>query len=131
LAPGGRLIITTPNHASIYNRVLLLLGETVNDNFEQYFEASADSDVYHGHHREYTRTELSAALERTGFKVRECRIVEEPLGPLLYYFFRRRRRPVSGSRVRNILVRTLGRIWEPLRLPFGRQIWAVGEKEHQ
>jgi SAM-dependent methyltransferase len=131
LAPGGRLIITTPNHASIYNRVLLLLGNTVNDNFEQYFEASADSDVYHGHHREYTRTELRAALERTGFKVRECRIVEEPLGPLLYYFFRRRRRPVSGSRIRNILVRTLGRIWEPFRLPFGRQIWAVGEKERQ
>jgi len=131
LAPGGRLIITTPNHTSIYNRVLLLLGNTVNDNFDQYFEGSAESDVYHGHHREYTRTELRAALERTGFKVKECRIVEEPLGPLLYYFFQKRRRPVSGGRARNILVRTLGRIWEPLRLPFGRQIWAVGEKERQ
>jgi SAM-dependent methyltransferase len=131
LEPGGRLIVTTPNHASIYNRVLLLFGKTVNDNFEQYFDASADSNIYHGHHREYTRAELRAALERTGFKVLECRIVEEPLGPLLHYLFGRRRRPVSGGSARSILVRTLGGIWEPLRLPFGRQIWAVGEKGRQ
>jgi SAM-dependent methyltransferase len=131
LAPGGRLIVTTPNHASIYNRALLLFGKTVNDSFEQYFDASADSDVYHGHHREYTRGELRAALERTGFKVRECRVVEESLGPLLYYSRRSRNRAPVSNRARNIVIRALGEIWEPLHLPFGREIWAVGEKERQ
>ena len=128
LVPGGHLIVTTPNHASIYNRLLLLFGNTVNDPFEEYFDSSADSSVYGGHHREYTRRELKTALERAGFKVRECRTVEEPLKPLLYYYFRRRRWSTAHNRARNILVRTLGRVWDPLCLPFSRQIWAVGVK---
>src|SRR5271170_7345643 len=40
LAPRGRVIITTPNHASIYNRFSLLRGRSVNDPFEYYFETA-------------------------------------------------------------------------------------------
>src|ERR1039457_5396419 len=54
LAPGGCVIVTTPNHASIYNRFSLLQGQSVNDSFEYFFETSKDQCVYLGHHREYT-----------------------------------------------------------------------------
>jgi SAM-dependent methyltransferase len=128
LAPGGRVVISTPNHASIYNRVLLMFGRSVNDEFQQYFERSADSEFYLGHHREYTRAELRRALELTGFKVLECRAVEEDLHSMLFFL----RRNFSWREVRNqrvpLLVRTLGNIWSPLHLPFGRVLWAVGQK---
>jgi len=128
LTPGGKLVISTPNHASIYNRVFLALGRSVNDNFQQYFEHSADSAIYLGHHREYTRKELRRALELTGFKVLECRAVEEDLSSLIFLL----RRNFSWQEVANqrlhLGARILGNIWSPLRLPFGRVLWAVGEK---
>lgn len=128
LVPGGLVLISTPNHASIYNRVLLLLGRSVNDNFTQYFEGASEQPTYLGHHREYTRAELRYALEKTGFAVRECRVVEEDLRSLVHFWRRQATRTPLHSDVRNVVVRTLGSVWEPLRLPFGRVLWAVGEK---
>lgn len=128
LAPGGKIVVSTPNHASVYNRVLLAAGKSVNDNFMNFFEGSADLPVYLGHHREYTRSELRRALELTGFKVVECRAVEEDLSSLLYLLrldFSWRK--VMAQRV-PLIVRTLGYLWAPFRLPFGRVLWAVGEK---
>lgn len=128
LAPGGRLVISTPNHASIYNRISLTLGRSVNDSFQPYFEGSADSAVYLGHHREYTQRELGRALELTGFRVVECRVMEEDLASLIFFL----RRNFNWKEVTNqkipLLVRTLGNIWSPLHLPFGRVLWAVGQK---
>lgn len=128
LAPGGRVVISTPNHASIYNRLFLALGRSVNDDFQQYFERAADSEFYLGHHREYTRAELRRALALSGFKVVECRAVEEDLRSVIYFL----RRNFSWREVRNqrtpLLVRTLGNIWSLLHLPFGRVLWAVGQK---
>src|ERR1700720_488579 len=85
LVPGGRALVTTPNHASIYNRLLLLTGRSVNDSFDTYFDSYANEPVHPGHHREYTRSELQSALERTGFKVLECRAMDEDWSSLLYY----------------------------------------------
>jgi 2-polyprenyl-3-methyl-5-hydroxy-6-metoxy-1,4-benzoquinol methylase len=50
LKPGGCVIITTPNHASIYNRFTLLMGKSVNDPFCGFFERSDPLTVYPGHH---------------------------------------------------------------------------------
>lgn len=129
LSPGGRVIVTTPNHASIYNRLLLLSGKSVNDNFDFYFDGSAALPTYWGHHREFTRREVRLALERTGFNVRECRIVEEDLSGLWYFT---RSQPAPRAEVlrqrRAIGIRALGKVWKALHLPFGRVIWAVGEK---
>jgi SAM-dependent methyltransferase len=129
LAPGGRLILMTPNHASIYNRFKLLLGYSVNDDFDYFFETCAAEEVYGGHHREYTRAEVKAALQRTQFRVRECRVVEQDLVPLLRYLRRQRMQSEVPSQYRDVLLCALGKIWTPLHLPFGRWIWAVGEKE--
>jgi SAM-dependent methyltransferase len=129
LSPGGRVIVTTPNHASIYNRLFLMFGKSVNDNFDTFFNASAALPTYLGHHREYTRSELRLALARVGFLVRECRIVEEDLSGLLYFA---RSQSVPRSEIwrqrRALAIRALGKVWQVLHLPFGRVIWAVGQK---
>jgi SAM-dependent methyltransferase len=129
LSPGGKVIVTTPNHASIYNCLLLLSGKSVNDNFDSFFDAASGLPTYLGHHREYTGAELRLALERTGFRVQECRIVDEDLSSLLYYFrLHSMTRPDMLRRRRAIVVRALGKVWQALHLPFGRVIWAVGQK---
>ena len=128
LVPGGRLILATPNHASLYNRFKLLVGASVNDNFDYFFNTSAEAETYDGHHREYTRAEIRSALEQTGFQVLECRVIDDDLGSLLNY----RRRAAGHSKTisdsRDFAMRFLGEIWSALRLPFGRWIWAVAEK---
>lgn len=128
LAPGGRLILLTPNHASIYNRLKLLSGRSVNDDFDYFFNTCAADAVYDGHHREYTRGEIRAALDRTQFRVLECRVVEQDLAALLYARRRDRDQPRGIASSRDVLLCALGKIWMPLHLPFGRWIWAVGEK---
>jgi SAM-dependent methyltransferase len=128
LAPGGRLFLLTPNHASIYNRVKLLVGRSVNDDFDYFFNTCADDKVYDGHHREYTRGEIRAALQQTQFRVLECRVVEQDLAALRYAM----RRNPGGSETppasSDWVLCALGKIWMALRLPFGRWIWAIGEK---
>ena len=56
LVPDGRLIVATPNHASIYNRIKLFFGGSVNDNFDYFFNTNADVKTYDGHHRECDST---------------------------------------------------------------------------
>ena len=131
LAPGGCVIITTPNHASIYNRFSLVQGRSVNDPFDYFFETAKDQCVYLGHHREYTRVELSAALERTGFRVLQCAAMDEGLRPQLYDFRRVSAHgwiPALRSQGRFLAAGILGHLWTGLSLPFGRVLWAVGEK---
>ena len=128
LVPGGSVIVVTPNHASIYNRLKLLFGGSVNDDFNYFFNVSAGEKTYEGHHREYTRAELSASLRRTKFQVLECRVIEQDLNSLLRYV-RRGRTPADISpEFRDLLLSTLGKIWSFLHLPLGRWIWAIGKK---
>ncbi len=129
LAPGGRLILTTPNHASIYNRFILLFGGSVNDKFDYFFDNCAEEDVYPGHHREYTGSEVRTALESSKFRVRECRISEEgDMASLAYYLRRHHQWKEVAPQSRALFVGALGWTWTLLHLPFGRWIWAVGEK---
>jgi SAM-dependent methyltransferase len=128
LVPGGRVIVVTPNHASIYNRLKLLFGGSVNDDFDYFFDLCAGERIYEGHHREYTRTEVLASLRRTKFRVLECRVIEQDWHSLLRYVRRSRTRTDLAPESRDLLLSALGRIWALLHLPFGRWIWAVGEK---
>jgi SAM-dependent methyltransferase len=131
LAPGGCVIITTPNHASIYNRLSLLRGRSVNDSFDYFFESSDDQRVYLGHHREYTRVELRAALERTGFRVLQCAVIDEGFRSQLPHFRRVLTRgwiPALRDRGKFLAASLLGNLWSGLSLPFGRVLWAAGQK---
>jgi SAM-dependent methyltransferase len=131
LAPGGCIIITTPNHASIYNRVSLVQGRSVNDTFDYFFESSEKQRVYLGHHREYTRGELRVALERSGFRVLQCTALDEGFRSQLPHFRRARARgwiPALRKHGRFLAASILGNLWTGLSLPFGRVLWAVGEK---
>jgi SAM-dependent methyltransferase len=129
LAPGGQLILLTPNHASIYNRLKLLFGRSVHDDLNYFFDTCAEDMVYDGHHREYTRAEVKTILERTQFQVKECRVAEQDLIPLIHYLRRHRAQSRGLPNARDLFLCALGEIWTPLRLPLGRWIWAVGEKE--
>ncbi len=127
LCPGGRLILLTPNHASVYNRIKLLFGGNVNDEFDYFFNTTADTETYPGHHREFTRVEIKSALEQLRFRVLECRVIDDDLESLLNY----RRRAGDADSVSDsheFAMRFLGGIWSALGLPFGRWIWAVGQK---
>jgi SAM-dependent methyltransferase len=128
LAPRGRVILLTPNHASIYNRLKLLAGRSVHDDLDYFFDTCAEDAVYDGHHREYTRAEVKAILERTGFRVRECRVVEQELSALRHYLRHHPSEARGLSSSRDLLLCALGKIWTPLRLPFSRWIWTVAEK---
>jgi 2-polyprenyl-3-methyl-5-hydroxy-6-metoxy-1,4-benzoquinol methylase len=129
LAPGGQVILLTPNQASIYNRLKLLSGRSIHDDLDYFFDSSAGDAVYDGHHREYTRAEVKAMLQRTGFRVKECRVVEQDLASLVRYLRRNRKESRDLPKSRDLLLCALGGIWAPLHLPFGRWIWAIGEKE--
>jgi SAM-dependent methyltransferase len=128
LVPGGRVIVVTPNHASLYNRLMLFFGGSVNDDFDYFYDTCAEERIYEGHHREYTRAELTTALRRTQFRVRECRVLDQDLASLLYYLRRHRTRAEVLTESRDLVLSALGEIWGVLHLPFGRWIWAVGEK---
>jgi SAM-dependent methyltransferase len=128
LVPGGRVIVVTPNHASLYNRLKLFFGGSVNDDFDYFFDACAEERIYGGHHREYTRAELTTALRRAQFRVRECRVFDQDLASLRYYLRRHRTRAEVLTESRDLVLSALGEIWGFLHLPFGRWIWAVGEK---
>ncbi|MEM4888747.1 MAG: hypothetical protein QXJ64_04840, partial [Thermosphaera sp.] len=59
--PGGRLILTTPNIASLFRRLRLLLGA---------------QPQYVTHVHEYTKREVVELLEKHGFRVLEARYSE-------------------------------------------------------
>ena len=99
----------------------------MNDEFDYFFNTTADANTYDGHHREFTRAEIRSALEQTDFRVLECRVIDDDLESLLNYR-RRVGRAKSISDSRDFVMRFLGEIWSMLRMPFGRWIWAVGEK---
>jgi SAM-dependent methyltransferase len=131
LAPGGYLIVTTPNHASIYNRISLLFGKSVLDPLDYYFDHCGANEVYPGHHREYTQRELREVLQRTGFKVKECHGIEEGLAPQL----RALRREAANGWVpairqygKFIAAEGIGYACSFIPMPLGRVLWAVGQK---
>jgi SAM-dependent methyltransferase len=65
LAPGGLLILTTPNVARLENVMRLLHGVNLYDPYSGY-------GPYGRHNREYTRHELWRLLEFAGFEVEDC-----------------------------------------------------------
>ena len=54
MKPGGALILTTPNIASLFRRLRLLLGK---------------QPIYHYHVREYTMKEVVSLLREVGFEI--------------------------------------------------------------
>jgi len=131
LKPRGCVIVSTPNQASIYNRITLLKGGSVSDPFDYFFERTAQMTPYPGHHREYVRAELQLALVASGFRVLECMVIDEDLRPALRLI----RREQNGNLFlqlwrhrKNLGPAALGSFWSIFGLPFGRVLWAVAEK---
>jgi SAM-dependent methyltransferase len=65
LRPGGYLVITTPNHGWIRNRVRLLFGRTIHFPIEEWWQIP-----FYGHVREFTMGELISMFRWSGFEIR-------------------------------------------------------------
>jgi SAM-dependent methyltransferase len=65
LAPGGVLVIDTPNLVHLYNRQKFARGETVLADIEAQYDTELP---FEGHHREYTIPELVWMLDRIGHR---------------------------------------------------------------
>lgn len=74
LAPGGRLVVATPNHAYFINR-LPSFAELGDPQQWEYMQFTADGD---GHFYLYTGDELLAAFRKVGFQTSELRFFETP-----------------------------------------------------
>lgn len=120
LRPGGQVILLTTNHASIYNRLKLLSGGSVHDDLDYFFDSFAGATVYGGHHRECTRAEVKTILQRTGFEVKDCRVIEQEWTPLVRYLPGNRAQTPGLPKFRGLLLCALGRIRALLHLPLRR-----------
>lgn len=67
-APGGRLVVTTPNVSRIGNVFKLLIGRS---NFDRLIplDYGNTEDEWRPHFREYTMAEVTSFLERAGFEI--------------------------------------------------------------
>lgn len=72
LAPGGHLVITTPNVTRIGNIFKLLIGRTINDRLAPPGYDSPD-DEWRPHVREYAMRELEEMDRQSGFEVAQRR----------------------------------------------------------
>jgi 2-polyprenyl-3-methyl-5-hydroxy-6-metoxy-1,4-benzoquinol methylase len=63
IAPGGLLIIDTPNIARYWNRVWMSEGKSIHQSIENQFHSAIP---YEGHHREYTKDEVAWMLAQIG-----------------------------------------------------------------
>jgi len=63
VAPGGVVMLDTPNIARYWNRKRLAAGESTHQDLENQYYAEVP---YEGHHREYTRREMIWMLEQVG-----------------------------------------------------------------
>ncbi len=68
LKPGGYLLLTTPNSATLLKRLRFLLGRSPNWPVDEFFETGEN---FTGHWREYTMKELVYMCEKSGFEVVE------------------------------------------------------------
>ena len=74
LRPGGRLSMITENHASLKNRIRLLLGGSVHFPLDRFLSSEdrivkGGRAVFTGHIREYTSSELRHIVFRAGLRV--------------------------------------------------------------
>lgn len=66
----GKLMITTPNIARLFNRIKMMIGKSPNFPIEVYFEENGKgNNIYHRHNREYTLSELINVIEKCGWKI--------------------------------------------------------------
>lgn len=93
LVTGGYLYISLPNLASLVNRIKLLMGKSIHNPVSDFYEQlERENNMIVGiHWREYTKKEITAMLDRTGFDVirhyYSCSLQSHFSVKWLYYLF--------------------------------------------
>lgn len=64
----GVLVLTTPNVASLKNRLMALFGRSIHDDLAYWY----NSEPFYGHVREYTMDEVKQMLNWEGFQVKHA-----------------------------------------------------------
>lgn len=82
LAPNGILVLETPNHATLRNRLYLLFGKSVETELSYWF----NREPFFGHVREYTPDEAKKMLAWTGFEVKRVNLDDNPHTSLIKDF---------------------------------------------
>jgi SAM-dependent methyltransferase len=130
LRPGGYLIISTPNHASLINRAKLLTGRSVHDDIQYFFNDCAEHRPYRGHHREYTRDELRAVCEGVGLLPKELVTHGESVRAIttgVVQGLRAHKRP-SGPELLNLGAAVVDAATTLTPFSLGRVLWLAAEK---
>lgn len=90
LKKDGRLFITTPNSASLQNRLKLLFGRSIYFPLDQMLQTSTDTEtINHRHQREFTLSELIKLSQMADYKIDRARyfIAYHPFRPNLAQSF--------------------------------------------
>jgi len=78
LRKGGNLLLSTPNQATLKNRVKLLLGGSIYAPLDQWLRSAriqkGNLNEFVGHIREYTIKEIRTILSLSGFKITSLRL---------------------------------------------------------
>ena len=72
LAPGGTLLVTTPNLYALRNIVSFVTGRGIGDPYEEFRKLETVGHM--GHVREYAPCEMRTFLERAGFTVQDVQM---------------------------------------------------------
>lgn len=70
LRPGGKLILTTPNLATLKNRLYMLFGRSVYTDMDYWY----NNEPFFGHVREYTVGEVKSILKQQQFNIDLCKL---------------------------------------------------------
>jgi SAM-dependent methyltransferase len=130
LRPGGYLILSTPNHASLFNRAKLLTGRSVHDDIHYFFNDCAEHRPYRGHHREYTKDELRKVCESVGFQAKEIVTHGESVRAIttaVVQSLRASKRP-SGSELLNLGAAVVDAATTLTPFSLARVLWVAAEK---
>jgi 2-polyprenyl-3-methyl-5-hydroxy-6-metoxy-1,4-benzoquinol methylase len=68
-APSGLFYLSLPNQASIYNRLSLLRGKSIQVSVDDFFDQLTSHAIVNGHWREYTADDIGTMLTRLGFEM--------------------------------------------------------------
>lgn len=101
IAPGGRLILTTPNALRLINFAHMIAGKNFFDRYH------SQNGIYGRHNREFSLTEVTSLLENNGFAIEVAKTADrynyDELSMFVDSYDKSEKLPWTGSELRDLL----------------------------